>query len=186
MKSTEQMKNLSTLEHGKMVFRYFQKLIEDIENGLYNDKPYILKIYEAFKKTNIPYRTLKLYMIFHDCGKWKCLTIDDEGRRHFPNHAEISYEIFRETFPHDIDAQWLIRLDMLFHTGSCEDIKNCIDTDLLPTLALTAIAELHANASMFGGMESTSFKIKAKKLSRNLKHLTAEKLHKLVFDDVNA
>ena len=32
------------------------------------------------------------YQIHHDCGKPFCLEIDDNGKRHFPNHAQVSYD----------------------------------------------------------------------------------------------
>jgi hypothetical protein len=34
------------------------------------------------------------------------------------------------------------------------------------TLLVTSLCELHSNASMFGGIESTSFKIKYKQLDK--------------------
>jgi len=39
------------------------------------------------------------------------------------------------------------------------------------TLLLTALAEIHSNAEMFGGIESTSFKIKWKQLNRRGKKI---------------
>jgi hypothetical protein len=35
-----------------------------------------------------------------------------------------------------------------------------------PVLLLTGLCELHSNAQMFGGIDSTSFKIKFKQLER--------------------
>lgn len=43
--------------------------------------------------------------------------------------------------------------------------------DLAPPLLLTALSELHANAEMFGGIESTSFHIKWKTLSKTGRHI---------------
>jgi hypothetical protein len=30
----------------------------------------------------------------HDCGKPYCITIDEDGRRHFPDHANVSRDTF--------------------------------------------------------------------------------------------
>lgn len=107
--------------------------------------------------------------MFHDCGKPLCLTIDENGKRHFPCHSEYSYEQYKLLFPVNFIVQELIRLDMDFHTKRGEDIKKLWKNPLAPTLYLTAWAELYANASMFGGIESTSFKIKKKQLVKALK-----------------
>lgn len=40
-------------------------------------------------------------------------------------------------------------------------------------LLLTGLAEIHANASMFGGLESTSFKIKWKHLDKRGRQICA-------------
>lgn len=42
------------------------------------------------------------------------------------------------------------------------------------TLLLTSLAEIHANASMFGGIESTSFKIKYKHIAKRGKQIINE------------
>jgi hypothetical protein len=47
-------------------------------------------------------------------------------------------------------------------------LKNFLNSNSLQTVLtlLTSLCELHSNASMFGGIESTSFKIKYKQLDK--------------------
>jgi hypothetical protein len=48
-------------------------------------------------------------------------------------------------------------------------LKNFLNSNSLQTvltLLVTSLCELHSNASMFGGIESTSFKIKYKQLDK--------------------
>jgi hypothetical protein len=99
------------------------------------------------------------------------LTVDEDGKRHFPNHASVSADIFRKHFNDESTAK-LIGDDMCLHTLTAEEInaKNWSKRDAL-SLLITALAELHSNATMFGGIESTSFKIKWKKLDGHGKRL---------------
>jgi len=106
------------------------------------------------------------YAISHDVGKPYCLEIDSDGRWHYPNHAEISKKMWLDRGGNPIVGN-LIGLDMIMHTKTKEEIKEI----KLPikdqiTLLITALAELHANAELFGGIESTSFIIKWKKLNK--------------------
>jgi len=110
---------------------------------------------------------IRAYHIYHDCGKPYTLVIDEQGRRHFPDHAKISTKIFRELFPADKLNALLIEQDMLCHTLKGEAAESFALTEDAPTLVLTAWAELHSNAEhLFGGLESESFKIKRKGLSK--------------------
>lgn len=53
---------------------------------------------------------------------------------------------------------------MEFHTVKGDDIIRLWEHPLSSTLYITAWAEILANCKMFGGVDSTSFKIKKKKL----------------------
>ena len=61
---------------------------------------------------------------------------------------------------------------MVLHVASAEEIEtmewSCRDAC---TLLVTALAELHANSTMFGGVDSTSFKMKWKRLDQRCKQL---------------
>ena len=150
-------------------------LLDHLENGtplkyewkipewIYAEKDLILK--------SLPDRkTLKLYTIMHDCGKPLCLEIDQEGRRHFPNHAKISYEVFTKFYQAPIAAE-LILHDMDIHTLKAEGVEEFCKNHYAIPLLLSGVAEIHSNAKMFGGMDSTSFKIKWKCISQRGKQI---------------
>lgn len=62
-------------------------------------------------------------------------------------------------------------LDMEAHTISREGYAEFCARPEAMTLLITALCELQANASMFGGLGSDSFKIKAKRLEKLGCHL---------------
>jgi hypothetical protein len=104
----------------------------------------------------------------HDCGKPYCITIDEDGRRHFPDHANVSRDTFSKISNNKIVAD-LISKDMVFHTIKSDEVEEFLNSNSLQTvltLLVTSLCELHSNASMFGGIESTSFKIKYKQLDK--------------------
>jgi hypothetical protein len=65
----------------------------------------------------------------------------------------------------------LIGMDMDVHLLKAEDIPEFVARPQAAALLLTALAEIHANAAMFGGTESTSFKIKLKHIERRGKQI---------------
>jgi hypothetical protein len=112
-----------------------------------------------------PAETMALYHEFHDCGKPLCRQVGDDGRQHFPDHARVSAATWRAVAGSGLIAD-LIQHDMDLHLLKPSTISTFTRYDLAPALLLTALAELHANAEMFGGTSSTSFKIKHKTLSK--------------------
>ena len=175
MKDCQQTKGQSTLEHGFSVKNYLFDLVNHLRKGyplkynwnlpnwVYDSKDLILD--------NLPdEKTLKLYTTLHDIGKWKCLTIDDDGKRHFPNHAEVSYQIFKQIFNNDVAAE-LIRHDMDIHLLKSTGVDEFCKNPFAITLLLTGLAELHSNAQIFGGPDSTSFKIKFKSINQRGKQI---------------
>ncbi len=109
------------------------------------------------------WKTIKLYNVFHDCGKPYCRIVDANGQ-HFPDHANISCSTFKQYFDNEPAAR-LIKEDMALHTLTVDEIlSRGWDRKFFQTLLVSALAELNSNAKMFGGFESTSFKIKYKRL----------------------
>lgn len=108
---------------------------------------------------------IKLYQIYHDCGKPFCREVDVDGRQHFPNHAEVSKARWLECGGSQEVAD-LIGMDMDVHTLKACEVEEFARRPQAITLLLTGLCELHSNAQMFGGVESTGFKIKFKNLER--------------------
>lgn len=180
MQQCEQTAGLSILDHGLSVWQQLQKLINDDTSGMRLPQWYTQ--YKDQLLTSIyPSHILEQYATYHDCGKPYCLEIDADGKRHFPNHAETSRLTYEKHFGTDGDHATiaeLIGLDMICHTESADQIAGRnLSNATLCSLLLTALAEIHSNASMFGGIESTSFKIKFKKLEK-----TGNRLCKRMFD----
>jgi hypothetical protein len=61
--------------------------------------------------------------------------------------------------------------DMQLHSGSAEECEVLRGHRLAPALMFSSLAEIHSNAEMFGGIESNSFKAKAKQLERRTTQL---------------
>ena len=165
MHSTEQMKGLSVYDHGVSVHESYKALIDALNTRSPDIiDPIILAIYDKLKDKILPKEIIEKYHVFHDCGKPYCKIVDDEGRSHFPDHANVSFEVAQYIFPSENIVHDLIKHDMDFHTLKGDDLEKVFTLDIAATLYFTAWAEIISNSKMFGGFDSTSFKIKKKKL----------------------
>lgn len=164
MKNTPQNDKQSVYDHCISVRDKLRDLIEG--NNL--DSFLLPEWYLKHSKniiSNIPsIEELYTYAEFHDSGKPFCHYKDERGN-HFPNHEAISEEINNKLF-NNKNINWLTRHDMFFHTCSANDIDTIRNNPLAGGLLLASLAAIHANADMFGGIESTSFKIKWKQIDR--------------------
>lgn len=172
MESTYQFKTLSIMGHGKAVRDKYKDIIKDLDEGTGRyEVPDLLKSNWLYLKSLLySDKIMETYHIYHDCGKPYCLTIDENGKQHFPDHANVSAKIFRQFFNDEIAAK-LIESDMIFHAGSAEDIdafKARENARFRFSLWFTSLAELYANKEMFDDANQLSFKIKYKKLNRCL------------------
>lgn len=179
MRSCEQMPGLSVLAHGEMVAARYSELIGYLRDGKPLSSEWRLPdwIYDPMILTRLlPDDLMENYQIFHDCGKPACLVIDEDGKRRFPNHAQVSKEIWL-SLGGDERVGELIGMDMDAHLLKDEGVAEFAARPQAVALLLTALAEVHSNAAMFGGIESTSFKIKWKTLDKRgkaiLKRLAA-------------
>lgn len=120
-----------------------------------------------------------LYHKYHDCGKPYCLKVNADKIQHFPNHAKISSKIFNNNICTNEIVSFLIEHDMDIHLFNQDQMKlvhtrdyvSMTNSYIIASLYLTSISEVLANAEMFGGYNSDSFKIKMKKLVRNGNHI---------------
>lgn len=163
MNSTEQMKGLTVYQHGKMVSAEYEKLMFSLRKGTC-EETVLQDVYNKAQKFILDDNTVQRYQVYHDCGKPYCRTVDVEGKVHFPDHANVSSAVWAKLFPGEYVIKELMRLDMMWHTISLQDADVFWTHNYAPTLYFTAYAEILANCQMFGGQDSTSFKIKRKKL----------------------
>jgi hypothetical protein len=175
MRQCEQMPGMNVLEHGESVHSYYLDLISHLDRG--TPLKYEWKLPEwinepALAEKTTSLETARMYHHYHDCGKPMCLVIDSEGKRYFPEHARYSEELWRSSGGPENIAR-LIGMDMDIHLLKDEGIAEFVTRDECATLLLTGLAEIHSNASMFGGIESTSFKIKLKHIDRRGKKVAA-------------
>ena len=173
----EQTAGQSVYQHGLSVYNYFEDLMYSLDNDLLNDWkiPEFLQIYKNEILSNLYSKEIiNRYTLFHDCGKPYCRIIDDEGKVHFPNHAEVSKQKFLEADGEPIVAN-LIGWDMCIHTESSIEIQKRLENDWTIkdacVLLLISLCELHSNARLFNGTESTSFKIKFKQIEKRGKQI---------------
>lgn len=172
MKEVEQFPGMNVLDHGRDVYARYLDLVSDKPLLKWRMPDWI----EKMRPLQLPPEIMKHYLIYHDCGKPSCRVEDADGKQHFPNHAEISYETwmrYAET-PEDRQIGQLIRMDMLAHTAKGEEIDSFIRCPEAASLILTGLAEIHSNASYLNALDSDSFKIKFKKLDKIGKRLAAK------------
>lgn len=179
MATCEQTQDLSVLQHGESVRNYLFDLLNHLRIGSpltyeWRLPDWIHENRQSILNSLPSDQTLELYTMYHDIGKPFCLTVDRDGKRHFPNHAEVSYQIFSKLFNDELAAD-LIRHDMDVHLLKADGVEEFCKSENVITLLITGLAEIHSNASMFGGIESTSFKIKWKCLNRRGKQILSIK-----------
>lgn len=176
MKSCEQTKGQSVYQHGVDVFETFELLLDSLRYGKANGfriSNYLKENSKNLLSSLHDMEDCERYLLYHDCGKPRCRTVDDEGRVHFPNHAEVSGDTYLSAGGDEKVAN-LIRWDMAIHSLTADEIGELCKIWTVKdasTLLLAAIAEVHSNAKMFGGIESNSFKSKVKKIERRGKQI---------------
>lgn len=169
--------NLSILEHGIQVNQYFLDLYNHLQFNRkiqYNWKLplWLIENKKFILEQLLPIGILSNYQIYHDIGKPYCkiYELDNQSKYHFPNHTEKSAEIWKSISP-DNNIVKLISMDMDIHTMKAIHIDEFIKHNEAISLLITGLSEIHANAEMFGGIESTSFKIKYKQIDSRGKQI---------------
>lgn len=156
MKACEQTPGQTIYDHGVAVHTAWQALLEAVPECLANWWPQLMAAVSTFDPNDI-----KAYHLYHDCGKPWCLVVDQDGGYHFPNHAQTSAWVWKQLGGSELVGLWIAH-DMDIHTCSAADVEafSCLPGS--EVLLLTGLAELHANANMFGGQQSIGYKIKYK------------------------
>lgn len=170
MTACEQTVGMSVLDHGNLVHDRYFDFLAHLRAGTPLTGEWRLPSWlvenSLFVLSKLASDTVvKNYTIYHDCGKPSVLTIDEDGRRHFPGHAAASERVWLEIggCPY-VGA--LIGMDMDAHVIKDADVPEFAARPQALTLLLVALSEIHANAAMFGGIESVSFKMKWKQLDK--------------------
>jgi hypothetical protein len=168
MRNCNQTAGMTVLQHGEMVRDYYRDLISHLRDrrplqynwrlpSWINDPALIQGLPDV--------EIMAEYHLFHDCGKPSCRIVDEEGRQHFPDHAAVS-EAAWLAIGGSREVGTLIGMDMDVHLLKGDEVETFARRPQALALLLTALSEVHANASMFGGIDSVSFKIKWKHLEK--------------------
>jgi hypothetical protein len=168
MKACEQTSGISVLRHGELVRDFYDDLIAHLEKGSPLRGEWKLPDWVADPRVlarQLDRETVREYCRMHDCGKPSVRTVDEEGRQHFPGHAAASECIWLE-IGGDPRIGRLIGMDMDIHTIKDADVVEFAGRPEAATLMLVGLSEIHANASMFGGIDSVSFKMKWKQIDK--------------------
>lgn len=172
-----QFQSMSVLDHGRSVHNWFKDLHAHLKHGSPLQRQWRLPewIYDPLLMEKLfDFELLETYQVYHDCGKPLCRTVDDQGRQHFPDHAQVSARRWAECSdgsPEALRIGRLIAMDMDAHTIKAEGIAEFAAREEAASLLVTALCEIHSNADMFGGIDSTSFKIKWKALEKTGKRV---------------
>ena len=181
MQGCEQTAGQTVLDHGESVCKHLFALIDHLK-GTYSLPEGTWRIPDAIFDHKVLLLSklhnegkLRLYTTYHDCGKPYCRYVDKKtGAVHFKEHARMSWYIWSCIGGNDV-VGGLIKNDMVIHTATAEEIDRLLQTELSPedsaSLLLVALAELHSNARMFGGVSSTNFKMKFNKVERRSKQI---------------
>lgn len=175
MATCEQMPGLSVLAHGKSVWSYYEDLIGHLKYNAPLKHAWRLPDWvraPALIEGQLPEAVVQEYLVHHDCGKPFCRTVDEEGRQHFPDHARVSEGLWRSAGGTE-QAATLMGMDMDIHLLKGEGVEAFAQRPEAATLLLAGLAEVHSNAEMFGGIESTGFKMKLKNLQRRGKRIVS-------------
>lgn len=168
MLTCEQSSGQDMFDHGIAVFKKYKDIYKYL-NGYSENKPLLPSWVENNKEFILenlaPLHVVFDYTVHHDCGKPNVLQVDSEGKRHFPNHAEASAKAAKK-IGLSKEVCDLIKSDMDFHLLKSEDLSTFASSSNAMTLLIVSIAEVLANAEMFGGFDSVSFKIKWKHIEK--------------------
>ena len=186
MMDCEQTKGQDVLQHGRSVREHYFALLDHLNGRVDLSQTSNWKIpgwvdayKESIKSVLPPRYVMDRYLTLHDSGKPAVREVDADGKVHFPDHASSSEKTYRETFADEADetVAYLIAHDMDAHMLKAAGLEEFSKQPTAVAQMLAALAEVTSNAAMFGGVESTSFKIKFKQIDQRGKALM-----KILFD----
>lgn len=174
MVDCEQTTGINQIQHGLMVAQKFTELYSHLKGHTLPEcwklPSWVDTEKELILSKLLPLDQILEYCLYHDCGKPFCESYDENGKKHFPNHALIS-KATAETMGLHEQVCKLIGMDMDVHLLKSEGLEEFSQRPEAITLLMVGLSEIHANCQMFGGIESISFKIKWKHLDRKGKQI---------------
>lgn len=174
MQACQQTKGQSVYRHGLAVRDHTLQLVAYLRGeplqGAWLLPEWIKQYREQLLSALAPIEIIEEYTTYHDCGKPYCQA--NETTR-FPEHSEVSCRTWLDVGGSP-EAARLMRLDMMIHTLKAEGIDAFCALPEAPTLLISGLSEIHANSEMFGGLDSTSFKIKWKHIDRRGRAICAK------------
>jgi hypothetical protein len=168
MINCEQMKGMNVYEHGISVAKYFHDLCYHVKSGEPATCDWRIPDWisnELLWDSIYDIEDIEDYQVYHDCGKPFCIEYDNYGKKHFPNHAQVSKDLWLQIGGNNKVAN-LIGMDMDVHLIKAVDVPEFALREEAATLLITALCEVHSNSRMFGGITSSSFKAKWKQIDR--------------------
>lgn len=175
MMDTDQTKGQNVLQHGRSVREHYFTLLDHLNGELDLNEasnwrlPAWIDQYKEQILAALPSRyVMDRYLTLHDCGKPRVKETDEEGRVHFPGHADASAATYLEVFGEDADetVAYLIQHDMDIHMIKADEIPEFIKRPTALAHLLAGLSEVTSNAAMFGGIDSDGFKMKYKRLDQ--------------------
>ena len=172
-----QFEDQNVYEHGKSVADFATRLLSDSFDLLLLDDMRLPEWFIANRSSLLekiyPLREdFVTYCIMHDCGKPYCRTEDGDGKVHFSNHEQVSFERWVEISgdPNGLIAQCILH-DMDMHRFKGNQVDELVAFPFIECLLVSSLAEIHANAQMFGGIDTDGFKIKYAQIERRGKQV---------------
>jgi len=167
---------ISLWQHGADCKKAFIEIMNGEKFGILDKIPWLDNAIEEMKsslgemsKSNIKWQNILTYLQFHDIGKLRCKTTDENGI-HYYNHPKESFKTWIEIGGDEFIANLMLK-GMAMHSSNQKEIAATLYREEFKILRLTALAELISNSrnGIFGpeGIHETSFKIKFKKLKNN-------------------
>ena len=111
-----------------------------------------------------PRSVVDRYAYYHDCGK-PLVAEFRGGKMHFTGHEWYSEYVYKGFLRNDRAVIRLIKNDMLIHRSRACDVEKIKALRERMALLIVSLSEVHANAELFGGVDSESFRIKWKKVN---------------------
>jgi hypothetical protein len=175
MMDCDQTPGQNVLQHGRSVREHYFALLAhlrgEVDLAEYGNWriPAWLGTHRDAILSALPSRfVMDRYLTLHDCGKPRVVEVGEDGRRHFPGHADASAAVYREAFGDEADetVAYLIEHDMDIHLVRADELPEFVQRPTVFAHLLAGLAEVTSNGSMFGGTESPNFKVKFKRLDQ--------------------